>query len=98
MYPGANDCWVNTIISLIPYDTRIMFDTRCLHCKSSLYKLKLPIIIKNKKLVTELASESRNNIKKEPSSRQLILQYLESPIPIPCGASTLRYRYHLTQL
>ena len=35
----------DTIGSLIPYDTRIVFDTRYWRCKSSLYKLKLPIIL-----------------------------------------------------
>ena len=45
-----------------------------------------------------LAPVSRNNVKNEPSSRQPILWYLESLIPIPCGASILWYRCHLTWL
>ena len=36
--------WSLYITSMIPHDTRIVFDTRYLRCKSRLYKLKLPII------------------------------------------------------
>ena len=40
----AAQSWVDIIISLIPYDTRIVFDTRYSIGKSSFYKLKLLII------------------------------------------------------
>ena len=35
---------VDTAISLMAYETRVALDTRYLRCKSSLYKLKLPIM------------------------------------------------------
>ena len=39
---------VDTVTLWIPCDTSIVFDTRQWRCKSSLYKLKLPIIFGNK--------------------------------------------------
>ena len=50
------------------------------------------------KWMVELAPVSRNNVKNVPSRRQSILQYIENSISILCGASILRYRYHLAQL
>ena len=40
--------WVDTIISLMPAIPELcsLLDTRYFHCKSRLYKLKLPIIFK----------------------------------------------------
>ena len=49
----------------------------------------------------EVAPVSRNTVRTEPSRHQSVLWlvwYFESAIPIPCGASTLRYRYRVAQL
>ena len=45
---------IDTVNSLIPYDTRIVFDTRQLRCQSSLYKLKLTILLLGKKLIVNV--------------------------------------------
>ena len=65
-----------TIIYLIPYDTRIVFDAQYLHCKSSLYLAKTADYILNK--ITVIILKSRNNVKNEPSCRQSILQKFDN--------------------
>ena len=89
------------IISSIPDNTRIVFDTRYLRCKCRFYELRLPYIFGSlgiKNSIGEIGLVSRYNDIIELSSRHSILRYFESLIPIPYGVTILRYRYHLTQL
>ena len=78
-----------------------ILDNRYLCCMISLFELKLPIIF-GKKICKDavqtiqwmnLAPISRNNGKNEPSRCQLILRYLESSIPLLCGALILQYHF-----
>ena len=78
-----------------------ILDNRYLCCMISLFELKLPIIF-GKKICKDavqtiqwmnLAPIFRNNGKNEPSRCQLILRYLESSIPLLCGALILQYHF-----